>query len=253
MPAFLLPVRRTWLVAASALMLLSGLAGCRHDSDAVPTFGGPELYPLTVGTYRVFAVADTVWQLNQPTVSTYQLREVVADSFPGPATTLGAPSISYRVVQSRRATADDDWREDSVLVLTPLPQALLLSRGNVRTLELLFPVRAERGPWNRLAFDAQDSLSRAYRRVGESVTVTLPGGASKTYEHTVRTEDIDAADLLYQRTYEQIYAPGVGPVQRRRRHLDTYVLESDGRQTPDPGYIFEGYTHREVLVEMGKL
>lgn len=243
-----------WLrTIATALALLSPLAGCRHDTDAEPTFGGPELYPLTVGTYRVFAVADTVWQQNQPTISTYQRREVVADSFPGPATTLGAPSISYRVVQSRRATAAQAWREDSVLVLTPLPLALLLSQGNRRTLELLFPVRAGRGPWNRLAFDASDSLSREYRHLGEALTLAGPGAAAKTYASTVRTVDVDAADNLYQRTYEQIYAPGVGPVQRRRRHLDTYVRQPDGQQTPNPNYIFEGYTHLEVLVEMGRM
>lgn len=240
------------LAGLTALALSLLLAGCRPDTEPVPTFGGAELYPLRVGTYRIFAVADTVWRANKPTITAYQQREVVADSFPGPARVLGAPSLSYRVVRARRASASQAWVEDSVLVLTPLPQALLLSQGNRRSVELLFPVRAGQ-VWNRLAFDAQDSLSRQYRRLGEPVTVQAPGAAAQTYAQSVRTADVDEENELYHRTYEQIYAPGVGPVQRRRRNLSTYQRKSDGQQVPDPTFIFEGSTHREVLLEMGRL
>lgn len=241
---------KRFLPAAAGLSLL--LAGCRHESDAVPTFGGPELYPLLVGSYRIYAVADTSWRLNQPTIRTYQQREVVADSFPSPADILGAPSLSYRVVRARRADAAQEWVEDSVLVLTPLPRALLLSTGNRRTVELLLPVRAGR-VWNRLAFDAQDSLSRQYRLLGAAVHLTPAGGPAQTYEHTVRTYDEDEENDFYHRTYEQIYAPGVGPVQRRRRNLSTYTIGADGAQVPDPAYIFEGSTHQEVLLESGRM
>lgn len=244
--------RQAPLAGLTGLALSLLLAGCRHDTEAVPTFGAAELYPLRVGTYRIFAVTDTVWRENKPTIRTYQQREVVADSFPGPARVLGQPSLSYRVVRARRAAASQAWAEDSVLVLTPLPQALLLSQSNRRTVELVFPARAGR-VWNRLAFDAQDSLSRLYRRLGEPVTVQPPGGAAKTYEQSVRTADVDEENDLYHRTYEQIYVPGVGPVQRRRRNLSTYTKQPDGQQLPNPTYVFEGSTHREVLLEMGHL
>lgn len=242
------------LIARLALAALSLLAGCGPDTAAEPTFGSTELYPLRVGTYRIFAVADTVWRENRPTISTYQQREVVADSFPGPANQLGQPSLSYRVVRARRASAAQAWMEDSVFVLTPLPQALLLSRGNLRTLELLFPVRAGR-VWNRLAFDAQDSLSRQYRSLGEAVTLAPPGGPTTTYERTVRTSDLDTTpdNVLYQNTYEQVYAPGVGPVYRRRRNVSTFTRQPDGSVDPNPNYIIEGSTRREVLLEMGRL
>lgn len=246
------------LLAGLALGV-SLLAGCGTDkTDPVPSFGGPELYPLRVGDYRTFAVADTTWQLNVPTVSTYQLREVVADSFPGPGRTLGKPDISYRIVRARRATAAEAWREDSVFVLTPLPQALLLSRANRRTVELLFPVRADREPWNRLVFDVQEEFSpdssRLYRRVGEPVTLRLPGGQTRSYERSVRTYDPDEENALYQRTYEQVYVPSVGPVHRRRRNLSTYRAGTlPGEQIPDPNFIFEGSTHQEVLLEKGRL
>lgn len=252
MPITTFFIRRPLFAGLALLAALSQLAGCGPDSDAEPTFGSTELYPLRVGTYRIFAVADTTWRENRPTIRAYEQREVVADSFPSPANSLGQPSLSYRVVRARRASAAQAWVEDSVFVLTPLPQALLLSQGNRRTLELLFPVRAGR-VWNRLAFDAQDSLGREYRRLGEAVTLALPGGQTKAYERTVRTTDADQSDLFFQRSYEQIYAPGVGPVHRRRRNLSTYTLEPDGRQIPNPNYFIEGSTRHEVLLEMGRL
>ena len=243
------PVRS--LLVAACLLGLSALAGCLQESDAVPSFGGPELYPHSVGTYSVFAVADTTWHFNVPTINTYQLREVVTDSFPSAAASGQAATYSYRVVRSRRENSAADWKEDSVFTLTSLPQALLLSRSNRRTVELLFPIRKGL-VWNRLSYDGQDSIDRAYRRVGEPVTLRLPDGQTKTYEQSVRTSDLDEENALYHRTYEQIYVSNVGPVQRRRRNLNTYNLVGT-EQVPNPDYIFEGSTHREVLMEHGKL
>jgi hypothetical protein len=237
------------LALGSALALLTG---CLDKSEAVPTFGGSELYPLTVGTYRIFAVADTSWKLNKPTITTYQLRETVADSLPSLPTSVSPAGTSYRVVRARRADATKPWADDSIFVLTSLPQALLLSRGNRRTVELLYPVRVGQ-VWNRLAFDAQDSTDRAYRRVDEPVTLQLPGGQSKQYEHSVRTADLDEDNQYYHRTSEQIFVPNVGPVHRRRRNLSTYELGTGGEQTPNPAYIFEGTTHQEVLIEQGRM
>lgn len=238
-------------LALGFVLTLGLLSSCLKQSEPVPTFGGTELYPLRVGTYRVFAVADTTWRLNVPTISTYQLREVVADSFPSPATSLAPAGVSYRIVRARRADAAEQWKDDSVFVLTPLPQALLLNRGNRRTVELLFPVRKGQ-VWNRLAYDAQDSINREYRRVNEPVTLKLPNGETKAYEQSVRTADLDEENEFYHRTYEQIFVPAVGPVHRRRRNLSTYTYVG-GAQVPNAAYIFEGSTHHAVLIEQGKL
>ncbi len=235
-------------------LLLSLLAGCGIDqTDPVPTYGGAELYPLRVGDFRIFAVQDSTWRQNQVTVSGYQQRETVTDSFPSPSVMPGQAGISYRVLRARRATATASWVDDSVFVLTSLPRALLLSRNNQRTLELLFPVRDSLS-WNRYSFDvlAADSLKRRYRRVGRPVSLRLPNGQLRPYERSVRTYDFDAEDAFYTRTYEQIFVPGVGPVQRRRRNLSTFTFGPSGEQIADPNFIYAGSIRREVLLEYGR-
>ena len=241
------------------LALLTLLAGCGIDkTDPEPTFGGPELYPLEVGTYRIFAVQDTIWQRRQPTASSFQFREVVTEAFNNAESTPARPSRSYRVVRARRLGASQPWVEDSVFVLTPLPGALLLTRSNERTVELLFPVRAGRR-WNRFAFGVKDlgggsgqpdSLNREYRRLGEAVSLRLPDGQLRRYEQTVRTYDDDEDDAYYLSTFEQVYAPGEGPVLRRRRRF--FYTDGQGGSIPETG-VYSGFSRRETLLERGRL
>ena len=246
---------------ALLVLLLPLLAGCGIDKTAVePTFGGPELYPLEVGTYRIFAVQDTVWQARVPTASSFQFREVVAEEFENAPSTPAQPSRSYRIVRARRADATQPWVEDSVFVLTPLPNALLLSRNNTRTVELLFPARPGRR-WNRFAFDVRelgggsglpDSLNREYRQLGEALSLPPPGGQSRRYEQTVRTYDNDEDDALYLATFEQVYAAGEGPVLRRRRRYFRFFTDAQGSSVLIDG-VYNGSSRRETLLERGRL
>lgn len=251
---------RPLTVPALLLTLLTALlSGCGLDKTSPePTFGGPELYPLEVGTYRIYAVQDTTWQVRRPTASSFQFREVVTEAFNNAESTPQRPARSYRVVRARRPNASQPWVEDSVFVLTPLPNALLLSRSNVRTIELLFPVRAGRR-WNRFAFDVRelgsgsgqsDSLNREYRRPGEPLSLTLPGGLSRRYEQTVRTYDNDEDDAYYLATQEQVYAPGEGLVLRRRRRF--FFTDGNGASLPETG-VYSGFSRREMLLERGRL
>ncbi|MGI4759949.1 MAG: hypothetical protein ACRYF0_04545, partial [Janthinobacterium lividum] len=73
------------------LALPALLAGCRHES-VVPT-PVVDYFPVVVGTYRTYAVTDSVWANARVTVSGYQLRERVAEQFTDAA---GQPA--YRLV-----------------------------------------------------------------------------------------------------------------------------------------------------------
>ncbi|RYY09530.1 MAG: hypothetical protein EOO36_22080, partial [Cytophagaceae bacterium] len=126
------PLGAAALLGAGAL-----LEGCRHES-VVPT-PAVDYYPLEVGTYRTYAVSDTVWNKGVATPATYQFREAVTEQFTDAA---GQPA--YRVLRARRATSTSAWSDDSVLVVQQQAQAILLTRDNVRTIELIYPLRAGR-------------------------------------------------------------------------------------------------------------
>ena len=243
-----------WGVMAGMLL---AVASCRHDS-VVPN-PVVDYFPVVVGTYRTYAVTDSVWATARATATTYQLRERVAEQF-----TDAAGKTAYRLVRSKRTNASADWVDDSVLVVQPTAQAVLLTRNNQRTVELVYPARAGKG-WNANAFrTSPDTVSSLTRYYGPEVAVpfTTPasgGQAAKTYDNTVSTkatlngggEDI----FLYsQRGLRQVYASGVGPILRRRFSLNTYTTNpANQEQIATPGIIQTGVAHYEVLLETGTI
>jgi len=236
------------------LTLPALLAGCRHES-VVPN-PVVDYFPVVVGSYRTYAVTDSVWANARVSVASYQLRERVAEQFTDAA---GQPA--YRLVRSRRASASAGWTDDSVLIVQPLTRAVLLTKNNVRTVELIYPARAGRG-WNDSAFTASPdtitSLKRFYAP-GVGGPYTLPALASqpaKTYDNTVATYKVFSAqdnDGLRRRSgYQQVYAAGVGLLVRRRTSYSLYITNSDGTETLTPN-VQRGVAHREVLFETGTI
>ncbi len=242
----------------SALLLL---AGCRTESVVAPALD--DYFPLALNAYRTYAVADSSWTNGKLSVSNYQLREVVREQFTDAA---GLPA--FRLVRARRASAAAAWADDSVLVVQALPKAVLLTRDNVRTVELIYPPQASRG-WNANAFtntpDTITSRSRFYAAsVGGAFTTPAMGGLpAKNYPVTLSTratlpakpgeravEDLNA---FYQRGLRQVYARDVGRVLRRRFRYFTFTTDSNGLQTLTPGVVQNGDSRQEVLIETGVL
>lgn len=247
-----------------ALALLSAaglLAGCRHESvvpDPVVDY-----FPVAVGTYRTYAVADSTWASARVTVSTYQLRERVAEQFTDAA---GQPA--YRLVRSRRLTSADGWADDSTLVVQVRPRTVVLTRNNVRTVELVYPVRANKS-WNRTAFtvntgssypDTITNLTRAYGpAVGAPYTTpATPGVAAQSYPATVLTKDIlpvgvENVNGREQQGTRQVYAQGVGLVLRRRFSYQTFTTNpADGTETQTKA-VQNGSSRYEVLIDSGTI
>ncbi len=241
------------LSAAGALLL----ASCGNKDSAAPDLGN-DYYPVEVGTYRAYQVSDSLWDNSQLTVPpTYQVREAITGTY---ADAAGQPV--YRVEHARRAAAADAWAPDSTFALSVSPNAVVLNRGNRRTVEAVFPVR-ENYLWNFNAYQGFSSLSaadtvnaqnRRYNRVGQAMSVPVPGGPARSYPATASIDDAGQAaadnncDL---RSYQQVLAKGVGPVLRRRVSLSFQAL---GGVCVRVGYqATSGAVHRETLIDVGKL
>lgn len=254
------PTRRIGLALAAGVVI--GLASCKENTVEVLPDAGLGYYPVAVGNYWIYAVADTTWspasgQGSQvtPSVATataFQFRETIASTF-----TDAAGKTAYRLVRAKRLTPTAAWVDDSVFTLSPSAQSLILNRNNLRTLELIFPVREGR-LWNFNAYsnNSEDTVTaetRRYRRVGESFSATA-SGTTKAYPATVTTTNegmAQADDAYYVNTYQQVFAKGVGPVFRRKRRFSNfyYVSSNGGNVVFVPKSYTFGYSRRETLIE----
>ncbi|NML64263.1 hypothetical protein HHL22_03495 [Hymenobacter sp. RP-2-7] len=253
---------RVLALGAAGLAAALALGSCRHESVVVPAYS--DYYPLTLGAYRSYVVQDSTWKAGKVTTTQYQLRERVSEQFSDAA---GLPA--YRLVRSRRADASAAWTDDSVLVVQPLPRALLLTRSNVRTVEMIYPPVAGKG-WNQYALTVNgqaatyqfvDTVTNLTRRYGPSVggAYTTPAAgpaAAKAYATTATVLDILPVGLndgIYRRSgYQQVFALGTGPVLRRRYYYELFTTGSGGQQTPTSS-IQNGTSRRETLLETGTL
>jgi len=228
------------------LLSLAAVA-CTSKSEEGPA---PEndYYPVpVVGTYRTYAVTDSTWRDNVPAVQRFEFRERIAASF-----TDAAGELAYQVVRSRRATATDNWQDDSTLIVQPTAQTLLLTSNNRRTVELVYPARVGY-QWNRNAYNALDTVvakNRAYAQVGQPFSATQ-NGQTYAFDRTVTTADEDQRNAYYLIVQRQVYAWGTGLVYRFRRNF--VYCDQSGSCVPRPTYIYRGFSRTEVLTATGAL
>ena len=253
----LLRLRAVWAVAAVALALTA--AGCTADRSEPAPDPGTDYYPVALNNFWIYAVSDSTWSQATPAqpsrvqVSNYQFRETVSESFKD-----AAGQTAYRLVRARRVPPATAWVDDSVFTLSATAQSVVLGRNNLRTVELIFPVREGR-PWNLNAYNnnSNDTITaetRRYSRVAQPLAGTV-GGTALTFPNTLTTANegtAQANDIYYIRTYRQVFAKGVGPVLRRRRNFANYYLNgAGGTVTFYPGSYFYGFSRRETLVDYG--
>ena len=254
--SFLTSGCRAGLAAAAGLLLATG---CTERTEPGPE-RGLDYYPVAVGNYWIYAVADSSWSqatnINPRSTlqaSSYQFREVITETFPD-----ATNRMVYRLVRSKRNGPADAWKADSVFVLSTDSRGVVLMRNNLKTLELIFPVRDGR-LWNFNAYnnntdDTIRSETRRYRGLGQPRTIGV-GASAQTYPATVTTTDegsAQAQDVLQVKSYEQVFAKGVGPVRRhRRRFSNFYTTSSTGLNTFIPKTYFFGFARAETLVDYG--
>lgn len=258
------PARHRSIFALVAFALAAGVAGCKNDSEAMPDTG-TGYYPVAVGNYWTYAVADSTWSqalasgntLATPsvlTVSNYQFKETITEVF-----TDASGQLAYRLVRSKMGPGATSFRDDSVFVLTANANFVALNRNNAKTVELIFPVRQGRS-WNLNAFNNIDTTfsaeTRQYSRVG--LPFTTGGGTSglpsKAYEPTVTVSNTGAAvesSALRRRGYQQVFAKGIGPVLRRRFFFANFYINntSTGRVDYYDRNYFQATSRSETLID----
>ncbi len=238
------------VVALATLASAMLLDSCRNE--VVTPNPAVDYYPLTVGTYRAYAVSDTTWSKGAATVTNYQFREAITEKFNDAA---GQPA--YRILRSRRVSAAAAWADDSVFVVQPLAQSVTLTRDNVRTIELIYPLQASK-TWRKYSFTTtrSDSVRAFDTKVGQPFTT--PGASPKAYDATATVRDVEPVSIndgLYRQAgYLQVFAQGTGVVTRRRYYYETfYTQPSSQLQVITPGVIQQGRSRLEVLIDSGKL
>lgn len=228
----------------SAVFLVLMLTGCKTSTyEPDPDSLGHRYFPLEANSFRVYDVSETRYLNDQPTVTTYQVRERIDSVF-----TDLANQQAYRIIRSRRETEAQSWVDDSVIVATRSISDLRVSRHNVKVVQMVFPVRDGKS-WNPNAFNTAGEAAFTYKEVGIPYSYD-----NMTYEKTATVVQGDISNLIELDQREEVYAEDIGPVFKsytRLNYCDNPARCPFNRQ-PTP-YIQEGVRRIDKLIAFGKL
>lgn len=223
------------------LVLVAGLLyGCSETEEFNDQNTGKAYFPMEVGEFRIYNVTSVRYL--QDTVSdssTFQLRERVDTLYHNLA---GEPT--YKIIRSRRTTANDPWLDDSVITLTISNNLVRRLANNTELVKMVFPVKNSKN-WDPNEYNTLEAGNAFYQNVGQPFSA---GG--KEYSKTATVSVNDFVSAINKDIRKEVYAEGVGLVYKDYEIID-YCNVSDCDF--DFNFILRGTHRTEVLESTGKL
>lgn len=229
------------------LLIVMGLAAC--ESENLPPQNlrlGIDYFPMEVGRYAEYDVeAITFTVIAEPDTQQYQLREVVADSFPGEG-----GEIVYRLERYTRTVYQDNWQLDSVWTARTSPQRVVVVENNVPIVKLVFPFS------NGLSWDANALNSReadTYELVAtppvlnEEIESPLDSALLKDMLTVIQEQSQDT--IITRVEASETYAENLGLVYKKSLRLQYCNSEPE---CIGLGILESGRIYRQTLTAYGK-
>jgi hypothetical protein len=205
-------------ILVSILMII--FYACSSTDSVKPS--DERYFPLTVGAFWVYDVEETsilrtACSDNGETISKYELRLLVVDSFPN-----SEQGIAYSIQRSTRLNASQPWQPEATWTSKISKSQAINNESNISYIKLVFPF-FEGQQWNGNLLNAEQQLNGlvedAYKitLARKSYTTSL----GKSFDKTVTVLQSDEQkNILYRDTRSEVYAFDVGLVYK-----ESYLLE----------------------------
>jgi hypothetical protein len=206
------------------LILIAFAISCKSDDPFLPSSDW-DYFPLRVGASWIYAVEETTILRaactdDGTTVSNYELRVVVSDSFPN--TDKG---ITYSLQRSKRFAPTENWVPIETWTATVTGNRIITNESNINFVKLTIPL-ADGLVWNGNLFNNKIELNNAneddYKATLVGKPYTNAAGLSFDKTATVIQNDIQT-NILYRDTRSEVYAFGTGLVYKESYLLNYFA------------------------------
>ena len=175
-----------------------------QQTDVPVSDPGTDYAPLETGRFIIYDVTEQRYSLTAPpSISTYQLKETVGNSY---TDVTGQPA--FRLQRYRRANAQASWQTDSLWTARNSAQVAIRTENGADFVKLVFPL-AERNEWNGNAFNQYQKDVYSLRQVHKPYSV-----GSQTFAETATVVQHSDSNLVAQDKRVEVYAKQVGMVYR---------------------------------------
>jgi len=184
---------------------------CKKDEAPPPVDLGYDYFPTEVGTWVEYQV-DSMWRDDASNVwdsVSYRLLERIEGTY---SDLEGRPALR---IQRYVKNINGEWTIRDVWTATRNTIAAEMTEEDVRRQKLSFPVRDGR-TWNINVYNTEAELEVALREVGSSKTIN-----GLSFPATALVKNTRPEDFVFDKTYEERYAKGVGMVSKLWVDLET--------------------------------
>ena len=206
------------LLGSTLLLVAVVLFGCKKSDPAEEIDLGYDYFPNVVGTYIEYYVDSTSFGVSEQNF-TFWLREELTESFVD-----DEGQVAIRVTRYKRQSEEGEWVQTDVWTQKRTTTTSERVEENQRFVRLAFPVNAEQS-WDGNAYNTMDEWQHTYSGIGTAKTI---GGLQ--YSNTVTVEQRNNVNLVDQEIASEIYAYGVGLVQKSFTDLSFQNFEVTGVQ-----------------------
>ncbi len=226
----------SWLVAILLLVL-----GCSTNENKL---SDAAYFPLKVGSTWIYDVEENTISRasctdDGVTISKYELRVVVADSFPNTEN-----GFTYRINRSKRLKSTDEWTELDTWTSKLNGNKFVSNESNINFVKLVIPI-SDNVAWNGNQFNNKLELNGLNEDEYKATLVGQPytNSSTLTFSKTISVVQNDQQkNLLYRDSRLEIYAFGVGLVYKESyllNYFDKAELPCYGTNKTQKGTIYK--------------
>lgn len=223
-------------ISVFSLLLLLGISACNETKEFSPSDLGYDYYPIEIGDFRIYQVEEIKYRISGFDTTEYEIKETIFDSIQS------RDRVNYLIRRDRRESSLDEWRSDSVWVVTQTPTYLAIAENSINFIKLTFPVKAD-VQWDGNGLNSRNEMIYRY----QPISVSLIDSIDAADHMRVLIEDV-APNVTGVDLRSEVYARGVGLVTKDYLIQENCTASSCG---DDLGKVVAGRSLKQVLIEVG--
>jgi hypothetical protein len=186
------------------ILILAIFAGCKRAEEK-PSIN---YHPFKAGSFAEFEVLRTAYGIAEGRTTTkLTVKERMGDSFRDATEQIVFP-IHYETWHN------NTWRPDSSSLMWQTPNKVFALEHGHTVIKLLLPV-ADRNFWDGNAYNNTGEQRFEIRNVGKALAVD-----TQLFPNTITVIRQNDSTLLSQRKFIEVYAEGVGLIQREKVYVN---------------------------------
>ncbi|WKN31621.1 hypothetical protein PZB74_21995 [Porifericola rhodea] len=237
---------RTSIILLGIFVTFLSLWAC--ESETLPPQNsqlGLEYFPLEVGRYAVYEVKEINYSVvAEPDTQQYQLKELVADSFPGQG-----GEIIYRLERFYREDDTQAWDLDSVWTARKNKQRIVVVENNIPQIKLVFPLDIGVS-WDVNALNSREEQLYELRNTDDALLTEMVTPVDSLLSDELFTViQAESQDTIINRVEaSETYLKHVGLFYKKSLRLHYCASEPE---CVGLGILESGRDYRQTLIDYG--